>query len=442
MKVLWVCNTMLPLAARYLNIEGTNKEGWIAGLAEMILRDSVNHVQLAVACPMQSAEEQKKWVFPEKDRLKVFTLYVFREDLNHPENYSEELADRLGDILEDYEPDVVHCFGTEYPHTLALTRVCDKSKLLVGIQGICKKCAEAYFADLPEKVVNRVTFRDFIKKDSIRQQKEKFLQRSSTEVKALEEVRHVTGRTSMDQAFSQECNEKIQYHFMNETLRPVFYEGKWNPQECEKHSIFMSQGDYPLKGLHYMLKAMPVILDKYPDARLYVAGNPIVRPRNLTGKLKISSYGKYIMELLESLGLEGKIVFLGKSDAGEMKRYLLNSNVFVCASAVENSPNSLGEAMLLGVPCVAAEVGGVPSVFRDGIDGIAYPGYGAAEYEMEEDKEQAQALKLAHAILTMWEDEAKMAGYSQNASAHARETHNGEANYNRLLEIYRELMGN
>lgn len=442
MKVLWVCNTILPLAAEYLNREATNKEGWVAGLAERILRDSdEKRVQLAVACPVSGIGEQKKWLIPEMDGKRSFFVYGFEENTEHPENYAEELTRGLREIIEDYKPDVVHCFGTEFPHTLALTKVCDTNKLLIGIQGVCEKVEEVYYADLPETVISRVTFRDFIKKDSIRQQKKKFKKRSAGETAALKGAGHVTGRTLMDREYSLRCNEKMQYHFMNETLRPVFYEGAWDLDHCEKHSIFVSQGDYPLKGLHYVLKAMPMIREKYPDVRLYVAGNPIVRPKNLMGALKVSSYGKYIMELIERLRLEKNVVFLGKLNAEQMKERMLSSNVFVCSSAVENSPNSLGEAMLLGVPCVTAWVGGVPSVFRDGVDGIAYPGYGAEEYAAASDKEAAQARALGRAVLNMWEDEEKMSEYGKNASIHARDTHDGQKNYERLLEIYREMTG-
>ena len=62
MKVLWVCNTILPRAAEYLNMEGTNKEGWIAGLAERLLREQGGYpVELAVACPMAGSEEKQTW---------------------------------------------------------------------------------------------------------------------------------------------------------------------------------------------------------------------------------------------------------------------------------------------------------------------------------------------------------------------------------------------
>lgn len=437
MRVLWVCNIMLPMVAEHLGKEVNNKEGWLTGLADMILQNrEKNQIELAVAFPVAAETQERKWQVPIKGSDDILQCYGFAEDTNHPENYEPGLETELQTIAEDFRPDVVHCFGTEYPHTLAVTKVCDKERILIGIQGLCKLYAERYLADLPEKVINRVTFRDWLKKDSILQQEQKFIQRGKQEVEAVLNTGHVTGRTWIDKDFTTRTNPSVQYHFMNETLRSNFYEGAWEYEKCEKHSIFLSQGDYPIKGLHYMLKAMPAILQVYPDAKVYVAGNKIANNQTWKDKIKISSYGKYILELLKKYKLQENVVFLGRMNAEQMKAQFLRSHVFVCPSVIENSPNSLGEAMILGVPCVTARSGGIPSVFTDGEDGIAYPAYGASVYEAEADKEQAQANRLARAVIQMWADEKKMLAYTKSASAHARKTHDGQANYERLVEIY------
>lgn len=440
MRILWICNIMLPRVAEHLGLTASNKEGWLTGLSDTILNEQKeNHIELAVAFPVGSALAERKITVPAKDGEGVLTCYSFVEDTNHPELYPADLEGQIKEIVEDWNPDVVHCFGTEFPHTLAVTRVCPAEKVLLGIQGLCKIYAESYLANLPKRVIDRVTLRDFLKKDSIRRQHIKFIRRGEHETEAVCNAGHVTGRTWIDKKFTMETNDKLQYHFMNETLRSNFYEGKWNPDNCEKHSIFLSQGDYPIKGLHYMLKAMPKILENYPDAKVYVAGNSIVNYTTLKDKIKISSYGKYIRELMKKHQLEDKVVFLGKMNAEEMKAQYLRCGTFVCPSVIENSPNSLGEAMMLGVPCVTAEVGGITSIFYNGQDGIAYPGYGSLEYADAADKESAQARVLAHAVLRMWSDEEKMKEYSENASAHATRTHDGQANYKRLLEIYEEI---
>lgn len=52
MKILWLCNVMLPLAAEQLHVEATNKEGWISGLAGVTLeKREENKIELAVAFP-------------------------------------------------------------------------------------------------------------------------------------------------------------------------------------------------------------------------------------------------------------------------------------------------------------------------------------------------------------------------------------------------------
>jgi glycosyltransferase involved in cell wall biosynthesis len=44
----------------------------------------------------------------------------------------------------------------------------------------------------------------------------------------------------------------------------------------------------------------------------------------------------------------------------------------VLPSYIENAPNTLLEAMCVGVPCVAARVGGVASMLRDGVEGLIF----------------------------------------------------------------------
>lgn len=91
-----------------------------------------------------------------------------------------------------------------------------------------------------------------------------------------------------------------------------------------------------------------------------MAGIGITAYGSLKEKLKISGYGKYLRKLMEENGLEDKITVLGQLSDVQMKEAYLNSHVFVCPSALENSPNSLGEAMLLGVPWRRLPDGGHP----------------------------------------------------------------------------------
>lgn len=449
MKVLWLCNIMLPVIARQLGVEASNKEGWLSGLADVVLANrEKNGIALSVAFPMGTETPGKARSGSAEELIQgeivrgnaSFSYYGFPEDIRNPEKYEETLEPLLKKIVDMVRPDVIHCFGTEYPHTLAMCRIApDKGKLLLGLQGLCTLYAQAYFADLPEEVIASVTLRDWLKQDTLRQQQEKFVRRGRMEREAIALAGNVTGRTRWDRESTEKWNPQIRYHKMNETLRPIFYGPSWQEEKCIPHSIFLSQGDYPLKGLHYMLLALPRILARYPETKVYVAGNSLVNYGTLKEKLKISAYGKYLRRLLKAGNLEEKVIFLGRLDSTQMLDRYLKSSLFVCPSALENSPNSLGEAMLLGMPCVSANVGGISSIFTGGEDGLLYEGHSLSGEQGEGRLEEISG-RLADAVLEMWGNPEARRRYCTNAGEHARRTHDKEENNRRLVEIYEDIL--
>lgn len=241
--------------------------------------------------------------------------------------------------------------------------------MVVSIQGLCSVYAGHYAEGVPETVQRGSTFRDLVRRDNIVKQREKFVLRGVLEVEALRKARHIIGRTDWDLACVRQINPKAEYHFCNETLRQPFYQGAWRYDGCRKHRICASSCAYPVKGFHYLLEAFGQIVKTYPDATLAVPGKSFLT----ASKLRRTNYQKYLAELAERYGVEDKIEFLGSLSAEEMKQAFLDANVFVLPSTIENSPNSLGEAMLLGVPCVAADVGGRDDHAASRLEGEVYP---------------------------------------------------------------------
>ena len=420
MRVLWVINQCIPVIARHLNIEVPNKEGWLSGLSEKLIAEKNEDLTLGIC--FNAGFEYGRY----KGEYEVIA-YGYDDDLSNPEIYDESLEYRFSEIIEDFEPDVIHIFGTEYPHTLAVCKAAkDTSKILIGIQGLCSVYAKHYFDGLPEEMYVKETLRDKIKSDNIIEQQAKFVKRGEYEIEAIKLAGNVTGRTSWDKKYTSEYNPDAKYFFMNETLRNNFYVDKWEYNYCEKHSLFASQGDYPIKGLHVLLKALPEIKKEYPDVKLYVAGNKITGEDSLKKKILIGTYGRYINKLIKDGGLSENVVFLGSLCAFNMKQRYLSCNAFISPSMMENSPNSLGEAMLLSMPVISSDVGGVRDLMSEE-EGFIYP--------------PLDEKALVECVKKCFEQNGSKAQKEmcEKAGKRARITHDPDTNYKRLLEIYNEI---
>ncbi len=442
-NVLWICNIMLPVIAKELGLPYSNREGWLSGIYARIRKEN-RDVKITVCFPMsreeieklpanrilsceKEQEKDKERLYWRKLRVLENPCYAFEEDLTHPENYDVRMEQQFEEILAEAKPDILHIFGTEFPHTLAAVRAYqDPAHTLIGIQGLCGEIAKVYRAGLPDSVWSQISFRDFLRRDSMKQQQNKFFQRAEHEKQALLLTGHITGRTEFDRAGTAAVNPKAQYHTMNETMRPEFYEGSWAIEHTEPYSIFLGQGDYPLKGMHFLLEAMGKLKDAYPALHLYVAGNSIISCKTLKEKCKLSAYGKYLRVLMRVYELEERVTVLGKLSAAQMKEQFLRASVFVCPSVLENSPNTLGEAMLLGVPVVAARTGGIPSMVEDGVTGLLFHNQDADD--------------LADSIAQIWADPKYAKELSRQERIRAGQVHDGEKNYERLLQIYGEIL--
>ena len=208
-------------------------------------------------------------------------------------------------------------------------------------------------------------------------------------------------------------------------MRDCFYEGRWDPDACRKHRILLSQGDYPLKGFHYLLQAMQEILQDAPDAVIAVAGNSVLGSGGIKSRLKIPAYGKYLRSLIRKGKMQGRVEILGSLRAEEMKRAMLESHLFVCPSAVENSPNSVAEAQLLGVPVAASRAGGIPSVVEDRKGGLLF--------------EKGDPRDLARAVREIFASDGLARALSESERGFAAREYDPERNYRMLMEAYREI---
>ena len=356
MRILWLCNIVLPELSEEFGFKKVQAGGWLSGMWEQLKQKE--ELQLAICVPIR-----------DKDRMKDgeylgYQYYSF-QTIKKEEGIMRGKI-RLKEIICDFNPDVIHIWGTEYLHSYAMVLACEEqgmlNNVLVHIQGLVSVYALHYRFGLPDDIV-----KDNGSGNSIEQEIQDFAWRGQYERKILQKVSYVTGRTDWDKACCKQINPIVRYEHCGEILRDVFYENpvKWTAKCCEKYSIFISQAGYPVKGFHLALDVLAKLAEQYPKLHVYVSGSDI-------GHLN-TTYGRYIQKKIESYQLGKRISFVGTLSPKEMYQYYQKANVFLSASVIENSSNSVCEAMCVGTPVVSSFVGGIPTIITHGESGFLYP---------------------------------------------------------------------
>lgn len=329
--------------------------------------------------------------------------------------------------IEDFAPDLIHIHGTEYSLAEAVCRAnTENLPAIANIQGLAGPYTR--YSDgglsLKDKLFN-VTPLDFYRSTFLLNTKRSFRRRAKCEEHVLKNVSHVVGRTRWDKDQVLAVNPNLEYLHMEETLRSSFYESPiWSIDHCKRHRIFVSNSGSPLKGAHQVLQALPLILRQFPDTEVYFCGSSVM-DNDLRTMLRMQGYHLYLRRLVKRLKLQENVKFLGQLSEVEMKQAFLDANVYILPSSIENSPNSLCEAQILGVPVVAAYVGGVPDLVKEEVTGFMY------RYEEIE--------MLASKIVEVF-NMNDFTAISKAEMEVAGRRHDREANASRLCEIYNSIL--
>lgn len=415
MKILWIVNTIFPYPANKIKKDKTCYGGWLESLAKQIQKQ--DEIQLAIAT-VYNGKEIKEY----NDGKTIYYLIPGAPAIK----YNKKMEKYWKIINEKFEPNLVHIHGTEYAHGLAFTNACQNVKTITSIQGLVSRISKVYLANIPESEIKKnITFRDIIRHDSIINQKKKFEERGINEIKLIKQSDAIIGRTTWDYANTKAIKNNENYYKINEILRDTFYKKEWNVSNIEKYSIFTSQGDYPIKGLHYLLKTIYILKKEYKDVKLYIAGENIINKTTIVNKIEISGYSKYLQNLILRYDIKDNIIFTGALDEEKMAKQYLKSNVFVLPSAIENSSNSLCEAMMLGMPCVASNTGGTMDMLEHKKEGFLYP--------------YTEPAMCAEYIKEIFDNKELAKKLGQKAREKSLERHDKENNVKELINLYKKM---
>jgi glycosyltransferase involved in cell wall biosynthesis len=106
------------------------------------------------------------------------------------------------------------------------------------------------------------------------------------------------------------------------------------------------------------LKVLGKVLEKYPNAQLCMVGP------DRDGTLQKTK------DICKFMKLEEKVIFTGKMDMQDWWKLSEDYDIFINTTNFDNTPVSLIEAMALGLPVVSTNVGGIPYLIQDRVDGL------------------------------------------------------------------------
>ncbi len=318
-------------------------------------------------------------------------------------------------VISDFKPDIIQIFGSE--NFLGLIIKLQSKPVVIHIQGYASVCASKWFTGfskweqvrytgLKDLILFRGSFREFFC----------FRKKASTEEVILRNCKYFMGRTNFDRRISALISPGSHYFHCEEILRKEFFEKHWDFKlQNEIQCISILKGT-TYKGIDVLIKAV-LILKKYSNLSCKFKICGVSEDERIVKMIKM----KFKKELIP-----GDVEYLGKLTADELVKQLCSSNFYIHPSYVENSPNSICEAMVLGMPIIAVNAGGISSLMKDEVEGILV--------------QEGEPYSLAGAIVSLTKDYEKAKQLGHNARIRALKRHNPNDIINNLLNVYNAII--
>ena len=322
------------------------------------------------------------------------------------------LKESMKHIVEEVNPDLIQVYGTEWPYGY----VADVTNIpvVIHIMGSLIPYANAFYAP-------GFSFKDLKRSTPFSRIRDLYcfnqFQNSvlkNTEVEIWEKNKYYMGRTEWDRRLSSVLSPNCSYFHVEEALRPVFFSDSeiWTSPDNKKIKLMSTGCSNFWKGPDMLLKTAQILKRLGVDFEWVVAGkmNCIVK--------------KAVEKNVGTTFEENNIKLIGFTKPLDLKKLLCASTMYVHTAYAENSPNSICEAQLLGVPIISTYVGGIPSLL--GADGMMVPAN--------------DPWQMASAIVELANDRDKMELFSKNGRQRALIRHSTENIKRQLFNCYNSII--
>lgn len=400
MKVLWISVN----SSNYNNDSNLhNGEGWVSSLENIV--KSYNDVKLSIAFTSRYASENKC--------IDGVNFYPIKTTSPESDIY---ILESIKKILDACKPDLIHVFGSEY--CFGEIKKETQIPIVIHMQGCIPPYNNAIYPpgySLADMVLHNILNPKYIFKYIFRGRYPN--KRVLREEEILRINTYFMCRTRWDKALVRLYSPQANIFYCSEALREPFMNSDcfWKLRnDCSLRIVTVGGGNL-LKGYDLVLKTAKLIKENSLLDFEWVICGPT--------KKMLETQEKIAGVNCESVN----VIPMGKCSADKVKAELLKSDIFVHASYVDNSPNAVCEAQYLGLPIIATNVGGIPSLFDN-------------QYPMEYLVPTNDPYYLASKLIELKADKSTQMQMSRQNIDISHHRHSKENIYSDLLNCYQSII--
>lgn len=386
--------------------------GWVASL-ERIVRKYGDNIQLGIAF-----EHPDRCFKLERDGVTYYPINKISSKwdkwrLMFDYNYDWELLRPcMLKVIEDFKPDVIQCFGSEWP--FGLIAGCVDIPTVIHMQGF--STIYSLSAYMTHRIYDIYKYHHYNPISIIRYwyRTTKKPKSESREKSIMQMNKYFMGRTEWDRNIVKYYNVNARYFYCAEALRTEIINSPicWHYKKRPKMRIVTISSASVLKGNDLILRTAKLLKEFKFEFEWRVAGDK-------------GSFG-FFESILGLKHEDLNISLLGMLDVQHVVEELSEADVYVHTAIIDNSPNSLCEAQYIGCPVVSSFVGGIPQLVENGRTGLFYP--------------YNEPYALAFKLMSLHHDDAMLSQLSANEMEAAHKRHDDQNIFTQLINVYNSIL--
>lgn len=383
-----------------------NTGSWIEAL-EKIFKRYLPEVELGIAF------EHHDDVFKvERSGVTYYPIHIKRTPA--PKRNYEILKPHYLKAVKDFRPDVVHCFGTERWHYGLLASDVN-IPFVIHIMGFMN-----IYDPMDEIVLHQHDYIKYFNYNPLKYLIHKREYKTKYENQELERDvmlanKYFMGRTEWDENIVKYYSPNSTYYHCEEAIRDEIYnsQSKWSFHSRKKIRLITIGNAGSLKGNEMMLRTAWLLKYQFcfDFEWLYTSD-------------------EYKLSFFENaVGIkhdEVNIKLIGRLNASEIANQLADADFYIHPAIIDNSPNTICEAQLIGTPIISTNAGGIPSLIQDGVTGFLYP--------------YSEPHALAFKVMNLGRKQSLLENISKNEVECSQKRHNPKDLANRILEVYNDII--